>query len=340
MRARRIAVVLVGIVFLVSCASQPKPAPQEDPRIGQLQSQVDDLQKQVAAKDSTIGDLQKQVAELTAQKKASDDQLAATNARLSQVQTELDSLQQTDAEKDAQINSLNAKIDALNKTNNDLAANLESLKSGSMKSQADYLAQINALNKDKAELQDKINELDKERAALEIEAQKDQKDLDARVAQLKQLFAAEIARGDLDIRRFRDVLIVSVKDSVLFGPDSPKLRPESLNLLKELGDVFKSAPDRIVRVEGNTAVAISSPETLRLYPTSWHLGAARAANVVQFLQDKCGVDPLQLVATSLGQYRPRADNSTEEGKAKNRRVDFILVARNLYEIDQLKSVVQ
>src|SRR5208283_1194318 len=340
MRGLKITALLGAIVLVISCASQPKPAPQEDPRIGQLQNQVDDLNKQVAAKDSTIGDLQKRLTDLTAQKQASDDQVAAANARISQIQAEVDGLQQTDAEKDAQLKSLNAKVDALNKTNNDLSANLEALRSGSTKSQADYLAQINALNKDKAALQDKINELDKERTALEIAAQKDQKDLDARIAQLKKLFAAEIARGDLDIRRFRDVLIVSVKDSVLFGPDSPKLRPESLNILTELAGVFKSAPDRIVRVEGNTAVAISSPETLKLYPTSWHLGAARAANVVQYLQDKCGMDPVQLVATSLGEYRPRGDNSTEAERAKNRRVDFILVARNLYEIDQLKSVVQ
>ena len=233
-----IPIVLGCIVILMSCASQPKPASQEDPRIGQLQAQVDDLQKQLVAKD-----------------------------------TELEALKKSDA-------------------------------------------------------------------ALEMASQKEQKDLDARVAELKRLFAAEIAKGDLDIRRFRDVLIVSVKDFVFFAPDSPQLRPESFNLLKEMAGVIKSAPDRIVRVEGNTAVAISSPETLRLYPTSWHLGAARAANVVQFLQEKCGVDPLQLVATSLGQYRPRADNSTEEGQEKNRRVDFILVARDLYEIDQLKSVVQ
>ena len=239
MKMVKTTAILGAIAILMSCASQQKPAPQEDARIGQLQSQVADLQKQVADKDAELGALKK-----------------------------------SDAEK---------------------------------------------------------------QAALEMAAQKDEKDVNDRLADLKRIFAKEIARGDLDIRRFRDVLIVSVKDSVFFAPDSPDLRPESLNLLQELAGVFKSAPDRIVRVEGNTAVAISSPETLKLYPTSWHLGAARAANVVQYLQEKGGVDPLQLVATSLGQYRPRADNSTEEGQQKNRRVDFVLVARTLYEINQLKA---
>jgi chemotaxis protein MotB len=308
---------------------------------------VDSLQKQDAAKETTIGQLQKQLTDLQgqmtdliAQKKLADDQVVATNARIGKIQAELDAANQDNASKMAQLNSLNAKLAALQKASGALSADLDSLKSGITKTQADYLAQIASLNGDKAALQDKINELTKQQAAMAIAAQQSEKDLMARVAQLKSLFAKEIARGDIDIRKFRDVLIVSVKDVALFAPDSPKLRPETMNLLKGLSDVFKAAPDRIVRIEGNTAVAVSSPESLKLYPTSWQLGAARASNVAQYLQEQCGMDPKQLVATSLGEYSPRADNSTEAGKAQNRRVDFVLIARSLYEIDQLQTVAE
>jgi chemotaxis protein MotB len=157
---------------------------------------------------------------------------------------------------------------------------------------------------------------------------------------LRTEFSAEIARGDLDIKRFRDILVISVNAAVLFAANSPALRPESLPILRELADVFKKAPDRIVRVEGNTAVGFTDAETLKLYPTSWHLGAARSANVVQYLQVTCGMDPMQLVAVSLGEFRPKADNATEAGRALNRRVDFVLIARALYELDQLKSASQ
>jgi chemotaxis protein MotB len=305
MKTLKVAAILGGLFILMSCATKPKAAYTEDPRIGQLQGQV-----------------------------------AAKNATISQIQAELDALKLSDAEKDAGLNALNAKLDALKKTNDDLTANLSSSQKGKTNNQANYVAQIADLNKDKAALQDRIDALEKDKAALEIAAQKDKKDLANRIAQLKNLFAKEIARGDLDIREYRDVLIVSVKDSVLFAADSPSLRPESLGILKELSDVFKTDPSRIVRVEGNTAEAVSSPESLKLYPTSWHLGAARASNVVAYLQEKCGMDPLQLVAASLGEFRPRAGNSTEAGKAVNRRVDFVLVARALYDVDQLKAVAQ
>ena len=148
--------------------------------------------------------------------------------------------------------------------------------------------------------------------------------------ELQKSVSNEIAQGNLDITTQRDVLIVSVSESVLFAPDSAQLRPESLGILRQLADVFKQAPDRIVVIQGNTAVATSSPEALKLYPTSWELAGARAVSVVRFLQEQCSMDPAKLVATSAGEYHPRADNATVEGRTKNRRVDFVLVANALY----------
>jgi chemotaxis protein MotB len=52
-------------------------------------------------------------------------------------------------------------------------------------------------------------------------------------------------------------------------------------------------------------------------------------NVVRFLQEDAGIDPLRLGAASYGQYRPRATNKTAAGKAKNRRIKIILVDRDL-----------
>ena len=148
--------------------------------------------------------------------------------------------------------------------------------------------------------------------------------------QLQKSVAGKIAQGDLDIRTQRDVLIVSVAESVIFAPDSAQLRPESLEIIRQLADVFKQAPDRIVVIQGNTAVAESGPEGKKLYPTSWDLAGARAVNVVRFLQEQCSMDPSKLVATSAGEYHPRAENTTEAGRSKNRRVEFVLVASALY----------
>jgi chemotaxis protein MotB len=71
------------------------------------------------------------------------------------------------------------------------------------------------------------------------------------------------------------------------------------------------------------------PSLRTQFPTNWELGAARAVNVVRFLQRESGIDPLRLSAVSYGQYRPIATNKTEQGKAKNRRIEIILIDRDL-----------
>ncbi|MEI6385264.1 MAG: OmpA family protein [Spirochaetota bacterium] len=335
--------------------SLQKTVPEKDATILQLQGQIADLQNQGTAKVPTIAKFQDGNTEvansqdaatrsdavpepLQHQEKVSDERITATSARAGQVQAELDALKKRAAVKDSELGALNAKLAALGAANDELSANLASLGSGTQESQADFLARIAALSNEKSELQDRIGDLEKERDSLAILAAADEKDLDARISRLKTTFAAEIARGELDIKKVKDVLIVSVSDAVLFDPDSPKLRPTSLTILSQLAVIFKNAPEKIVRVEGNTAIAVSSADTLRLYPTSWHLGAARAANVVQYLQEQCGMDPHQLVAASLGEYRPQGDNSTESGKAQNRRVEFVLVTQDLYEIARLRSM--
>ncbi|MEI6388203.1 MAG: OmpA family protein, partial [Spirochaetota bacterium] len=298
---------------------------------------VEGVEKSV---DDRVAVLEASLSGLSAQIKSLEDQLVSKNVHLGEFERELAAFKAESGRSGAAFNSLKAQYAALQKTNAELSANLLALKSGATKTEADYLARIADLKLEISKLHSDIAGLEKERDALGIAAQASEKDLSDRVALFRKLFEKEIDRGDLDIKRYRDVLVISVKDAVLFAPDSATLKPESLPILAELAEVFRKAPDRIVRVEGNTATGLSSAQTLRLYPSSWHLGSARSSNVVRYLQESCGMDPLQLVAVSLGEFRPKADNSTEAGKSLNRRVDFVLIARALYELDELSSQLQ
>jgi flagellar motor protein MotB len=356
---KTMVLLVVTVAVLASCATAPAQT-VEDPRVGTLQAQVDGLLTQLAEKDAALAELKAAPAAETAEKPADDriatlearlsefsvevkelgDQLLSKNARLGDLEKELSAIKAENGRAGAAFNSLKTQYATLQKTNTELSANLQALKSGATRSEADYLAKIADLKQGISDLQSAITELEKERDALQIAAQASEKDLNDRVAQFRKLFETEIVRGDLDIKRYRDVLVISVKDAVLFAPDSAVLKPESLPILGELAEVFRKAPDRIVRVEGNTATGLSSAQTLRLYPSSWHLGSARSSNVVQYLQESCSLDPLQLVAVSLGEFRPKSDNSTDAGKSLNRRVDFVLIARALYELDELSSQLQ
>jgi len=304
----------------------------------QLQSQISELTKQLQAKNASYLDLQNQ-------KLAQDIKMAKLTADFDQFGKRIAALQGANADlqvqskaREADSANLHGQLLAATKANDDLNVKLSALKSGTTLSQASYIAQIDALNKSNAKLLSSVGDLNKQVADLTQLSKKDELELDARVADLSKTFAAEIAKGDIVIKRYRNVLVIDIQDSVLFPPDSPVLQPQNLSVLRTLAEVFNKATDKIVRVEGNTAVAISSAEALRLYPTSWHLGATRAANVVQFLQEQCGMDPHQLVVSSLGEYNPTASNSTEPGKAQNRRVEFVLVAQELWQLERLNAI--
>src|SRR5438309_348140 len=94
-------------------------------------------------------------------------------------------------------------------------------------------------------------------------------------------------------------------------------------LTMKSGELGKSVADlrqRVSALEGDHA-----PLTQR-YPTNWELSAARAINVSRYLQ-KQGIESGNLSATAFGEFKPVADNATLEGRAKNRRIEIVLVPK-------------
>ena len=116
-------------------------------------------------------------------------------------------------------------------------------------------------------------------------------------------------------------LIVRMKDSVLFDSGQAELKPAAMAVLDKLAETVKGLPNQI-RIEGHTD---DRPIHTALYPSNWELSTARATNVIRYLIERCGMSPKRLSAAGYGEYRPVADNSTETGRARNRRVDIVLL---------------
>ncbi|HEX7928024.1 MAG TPA: OmpA family protein [bacterium] len=79
-----------------------------------------------------------------------------------------------------------------------------------------------------------------------------------------------------------------------------------------------------VRVEGHTDNVPLSGGTFR---SNWNLSAARAANIADFMVREGNVTPQRVSAIGYGEFRPIASNSTDAGRARNRRVEIILLAK-------------
>ena len=95
-------------------------------------------------------------------------------------------------------------------------------------------------------------------------------------------------------------------------------------MLQKIGLVLNKSHDRQIVVQGHTDALPILGKLAERYPTNWELSAARAINVVRFLQDEVGIDPARLAPTALSEFRPKADNSSEEGRQKNRRIEILV----------------
>ncbi|BCA54753.1 Flagellar motor protein MotB [Nitrospira sp. KM1] len=117
-------------------------------------------------------------------------------------------------------------------------------------------------------------------------------------------------------------LIITVPDHVMFNSGEASLRHEALPFLKALSDVLIEL-DRQVRIEGHTD---NVPIRTAQYPSNWELSAVRAVMVVRVMAELNGVPANRLSAVGRADSVPRTDNLTPESRAKNRRVEIVLLA--------------
>lgn len=118
--------------------------------------------------------------------------------------------------------------------------------------------------------------------------------------------------------RFRETtsgVELELDASLLFASGRADLKPEAVQWLQGIGQELDQFPGRI-EVEGHTD---DQPIQSAIYPSNWELSGARAAAVVKSMLG-AGLAPLRFAAIGYGQFRPVADNSTAEGRDRNRRV--------------------
>ena len=114
---------------------------------------------------------------------------------------------------------------------------------------------------------------------------------------------------------------VSMTDKLLFKSGSSTVEDKGKEALKVLGDVLDKNPDIDILVEGHTD---NVPIRTNVYKDNWDLSVARATSIVRILSVDYKIDPTRLTASGRGEYFPKSDNTTTEGRARNRRTEIIL----------------
>jgi len=183
------------------------------------------------------------------------------------------------------------------------------------------------------ELRRKVADLDAENAKLKAENASLVKAREEQVQKVSSTYESmlekmktEISKGQVTISELKGKLTVNMVDSILFDSGKAEVKKGGLEILGKVVSILKDVNDKSIRIEGHTDNVQISRALAQRYPTNWELSAARAINVARFLQDE-GIDPGQLSAVAYGEWKPVATNDTAEGKAKNRRIEIILVPK-------------
>jgi chemotaxis protein MotB len=146
--------------------------------------------------------------------------------------------------------------------------------------------------------------------------------------ELKQISTGiDNAQAKFEIIRNKQGTILRLNNTLLFDTGRAKLKKSALPILSEIADVLKQTNKKVI-VEGHTDNVPIGPSLRKRYPTNWELSTARATNVLRYFVEVKNLNPNNFSASGYGEYRPIADNNTEAGRRKNRRVDIVILDEN------------
>ena len=162
-------------------------------------------------------------------------------------------------------------------------------------------------------------ELESELAALRGELSAEMAKLKEAQRGLIRALRPEIEKGDITVDLNNERLIINLASGYLFGSGQDQLKPAGVDALKQVGAVLKDFPEYKVAVDGHTDNRPIQGALKKRFPTNKELSESRAANAAKALTEG-GLG----AATTHGyaDTKPVEPNTTDAGRAKNRRVEI------------------
>ncbi len=185
------------------------------------------------------------------------------------------------------------------------------------------IEKIDALNRETKELNAKLEVLQKEK----------DKEI-AELAKAKGLLENKLKKeiGDKEVRlemAERGLAIIFLAE-VLFDSGKAEIKESAFSILDKVSNVFKKhLPNRHIGIEGHTD---NQPIKYSGWKSNWELSTTRATSVLHYMVDKKEIKPELVSATGYGEYRPVAPNDNVEGRRQNRRVELVVLPKDIEKI--------
>ena len=291
-------------ILSLNFSPSPSPSVQETVRQKTTLEEEPNLDLQTKDKDEDFKDDTKELAKAVEEAVARGDidiQVLGKNVVLNFTPTEADEkelpqlLQET-------LNAIEKAKSAAGKSEKDvLVGGIEDKLEQVAKALDTAQEALDKQNKEKEEFKDATKKADLTEESLKVA--------------LKQ----EIGQGLVTVEKKEDKVIVTVGAGGAFPSGTAQLTPAAKKIMSNIAEVNKKGNSNI-KVTGHTdnvPLLFGSQ-----YRDNWDLAAARAASVVQNLQETNVIDAKRLIATSKGETQPIASNKTRQGRSKNRRIEI------------------
>lgn len=302
----------VAIAFVLSqssCLVLKKKYDEQVAMADKMRAERDDCNDKLNQANGTIDDLNKQIAGL----KDEIEKLKDSNASLDE---KLKKAKDLKDQSDAICERVKEQLDKLT---NSSAAEKDKLMKDLAQKEKELMDKANELNK----LSAALNERDAKVRELEsLIARKD-----SAVQALKQKMLAALTgfgSGDLTVYEKDGKVYVALSDKLLFKTGSYVVEERGKDALKKIAEVLNKQSDINIAIEGHTDSIPYVGSTSGPINSNWDLSVMRASSVTKLMVDDYKVDPLRVTPMGRSKYAPVSDNTTPDGRSKNRRIEVVL----------------
>lgn len=147
-------------------------------------------------------------------------------------------------------------------------------------------------------------------------------DLTATEALLRRQLQEEIRKGEIELRRESRGLVISFKQAGIFDSGEATVKPTAMTAMGKLATAMEQIPNQ-VRLEGHTD---NQPISNDHFKNNWELSSARSIAFLQIITGKFHMPMDRLAVSGYADVVPIADNATDAGRARNRRVDVVILS--------------
>lgn len=317
---KKTLLIVLTLSFITSCVS---PKVYKD-----LEDKYADLKRESKKLSSDYEDLLKS-------KNEAQNSLNKLQNQYDEAVSQRDKLQSNYNATKSSLDNLKASYDALEKnSSSEIAKNAQKNR--------ELLAQLEAKEQALATENERLKNLKKELDARSNRVQELENVIaakDAKMNQLKNAISKALTNFEgkgLTVEQRDGKVYVSMENKLLFSSGSWAVGSEGRKAVNQLGSVLANNPDIAILIEGHTDnVPYAGNGQLS---GNWDLSTKRATAIVNILRENSSINPENLTAAGRGEYAPIASNDTQEGKAKNRRIEVILTPK-LDEISKLLNEI-